>query len=156
MVAAVPTIGALSAARLLLCECMAHKPKSLACNNKTTCLRSASASNRRPPHFAAKPTSVDRTDDDPRRQTFLVFARLVCRYLRLCDLGVISAMIEDISQDHPDRVRIVIALNAGQCADCGAHGFDYKPRIGISRNVFCKACDQGFNVTPDPPKVYFV
>ena len=29
-------------------------------------------------------------------------------------------MIEDISQDHPDRMRIVIALNAGQCPDCDA------------------------------------
>ena len=36
------------------------------------------------------------------------------------------------------------------------HGFDLKPRVGISRNIFCKACDQGFNVSPDPPKVYFV
>jgi hypothetical protein len=34
--------------------------------------------------------------------------------------------------------------------------FHHKPRIGMSRNIFCKACDQGFNVTPDPPKVYFV
>ena len=65
-------------------------------------------------------------------------------------------MIEDISQDHPDRMRIVIALNAEQCPDCDAHGFDYKPRVGISRNVFCKACDQGFNIAPDPPKVFFV
>ena len=65
-------------------------------------------------------------------------------------------MIEDISQDHPDRLRIVINFSAEQCPDCGAHGFDYKPRIGISRNVFCKACDQGFNISPDPPKVYFV
>jgi len=71
-------------------------------------------------------------------------------------LDDISAMIEDISQDHPDRMRIVIALNAEQCPDCHAHGFDYKPRVGISRNVFCKACDQGFNVAPDPPKVFFV
>ena len=37
-------------------------------------------------------------------------------------------MIEDISQDHPDRMRIVIALNAEQYPDCDAHGFDYKPR----------------------------
>ena len=73
-------------------------------------------------------------------------------FVVLCDLGDISAMIEDISQDHPDRMRIVIALNAERCPDCDAHGFDYKPRVGISRNVFCKACDQGFNVTPDPPK----
>ena len=81
---------------------------------------------------------------------------LVCRPLRLDDLGVTFAMIEDISQDHPDRMRIVIALNAEQCPDCDAYGFDYKPRVGISRNVFCKACDQGFNVSPDPPKVFFV
>ena len=33
-------------------------------------------------------------------------------------------MIEDISQDHPDRMRIVIALNAEQCPDCDAYGFD--------------------------------
>jgi hypothetical protein len=65
-------------------------------------------------------------------------------------------MIEDISQDHPDRMRIVIALNAGQCPDCGAYGFDLKPRVGMSRNIFCKACDQGFNISPDAPKVYFV
>ena len=65
-------------------------------------------------------------------------------------------MIEDISQDHPDRMRIVIALNAGQCPECDAYGFDLKPRVGISRNIFCKACDQGFNVSPDPPKAYFV
>ena len=65
-------------------------------------------------------------------------------------------MIEDISQDHPDRMHMVIALNAGQCPDCDAYGFDLKPRVGISRNIFCKACDQGFNVAPDPPKVYFV
>ena len=53
-------------------------------------------------------------------------------------------------------MRIVIALNHDQCPDCDAHGFDYKPRIGTSRNVFCKVCHQGFNVAPDPPKVYFV
>ena len=40
--------------------------------------------------------------------------------------------------------------------DCDAYGFDLKPRVGISRNIFCKACDQGFNVAPDPPKGYFV
>ena len=57
-------------------------------------------------------------------------------------------MIEDISQDHPDRMRTVIALNAGQCPDCDAYGFDLKPRVGISRNIFRKACD--------PPKAYFV
>ena len=72
------------------------------------------------------------------------------------DLGVTFAMIEDISQDHPDRMRIVIALNAEQCPDCDAHGFDHKPRIGMSRNIFCKACDQGFNISPDPPRVFFV
>ena len=65
-------------------------------------------------------------------------------------------MIEDVSQDHPDRMRIVIALNVEQCPYCHACGFDYKPRVGISRNIFCKACDQGFNVSSDPPKVYFV
>jgi len=32
------------------------------------------------------------------------------------------------------------------------HGFDLKPGVGISRNIFCK----GFNVSPDPPKVHFV
>ena len=26
----------------------------------------------------------------------------------------------------------------------------------MSRNIFCKACDQGFNISPDAPKVYFV
>ena len=57
-------------------------------------------------------------------------------------------MTEDISQDHPDHMRIVIALNAGQCPDCGTCGFDLKPRVDISRNIFCKACDQGFNVSP--------
>jgi len=41
-------------------------------------------------------------------------------------------------------------------ADCGAHGFDHKPRTGMSRNIFCKACDQGFNISPDALKVYFV
>ena len=41
-------------------------------------------------------------------------------------------------------MRIVIALNAERYPDCDAHGFDYKPAAGISRNVFCKACDQGF------------
>lgn len=71
-------------------------------------------------------------------------------------LGDISAKTEDISQDHPDHMRIVIALNAEQCPDCGAHGFHHKPRIGMSRNIFCKACDQGFNISPDPPKVHFV
>jgi hypothetical protein len=65
-------------------------------------------------------------------------------------------MIEDISQDHPDRMRIVMALNAGQCPDCNAYGFDLKPRVGISRNIFCKVCGQGFNVAPDPPKAHFV
>jgi hypothetical protein len=69
-------------------------------------------------------------------------------------MGVTFALIEDISQDHPDR--IVIALNAEQCPDCDAHGFDHKPRIGMSRNIFCKACDQGFNISPDPPRVFFV
>ena len=63
---------------------------------------------------------------------------------------------EDISQDQPDHMRIVIALNAEQCPDCGAHGFHHKPRIGMRRNIFCKACDQGFNISPDPPKVHFV
>jgi hypothetical protein len=91
----------------------------------------------------------------PRRPVRLALACLVCRPLQLGDLGDISAMIEDIAQDHPDRMRIVTALNAGQCPDCDAYGFDLKPRVGISRNIFCKACDQGFNVAPDPPKVYF-
>ena len=49
-----------------------------------------------------------------------------------------------------------LAIDFGQCPDCDAYGFDFKPRVGISRNIFCKACDQGFNVAPDPPKVYFV
>jgi hypothetical protein len=65
-------------------------------------------------------------------------------------------MIEDISQAHPDRMRIVIALNAERCPDCDAYGLDHKPRIGMSRNIFCKTCDQAFNVAPDPPKVHFV
>jgi hypothetical protein len=34
-------------------------------------------------------------------------------YEPLGDLGGISAMTEDISQDHPDHMRIVIALNGG-------------------------------------------
>jgi hypothetical protein len=63
---------------------------------------------------------------------------IVCLPRRCGDLDDISAVIEDISQDHPDRMRIVIALNAGRCPDCDAHGFDYKPRVG---NVFSKACD---------------
>jgi hypothetical protein len=75
--------------------------------------------------------------------------------LRCGDLGDIY-VTEDTSQDHPDHMRVVIALNAEQCPDCGAYGFDYKPRIGMSRNIFCKACDQGFNVSPDPPRVFFV
>jgi hypothetical protein len=45
---------------------------------------------------------------------------LVYLPLRLGDLDDISAMIEDISQDHPDRMRIVIAVNAGQCPNCDA------------------------------------
>jgi hypothetical protein len=65
-------------------------------------------------------------------------------------------MIEDIPRDHPDHMRIVIALNVEQCPDCDAYGFGHKPRIGISRNIFCKTCDQGFNVAPDPPRVFFV
>jgi len=65
-------------------------------------------------------------------------------------------MIEDISHEHPDRMHIVMELNAGQCPDCDAYGFDLKPRVGMSRNIFCKACDQGFNISPDAPKVYFV
>jgi hypothetical protein len=40
-------------------------------------------------------------------------------------MGVTLVLIEDISQDHPDRMRIVIALNAEQCPDCDAHGFDH-------------------------------
>jgi len=76
--------------------------------------------------------------------------------LRFGDLGDFSVMIEDIPQDHPDRMRIVMALNAGQCPDCDAYGFDLKPRVGMSRNIFCKACDQGFNISPDALKVYFV
>jgi hypothetical protein len=76
--------------------------------------------------------------------------------MRCGDLGDIYAMTEDISQDHPDHMRIVIALNAEQCPDCGANGLDHKPRIGMSRNIFCKTCDQGFNVSPDPPRVFFV
>jgi hypothetical protein len=71
-------------------------------------------------------------------------------------MGDTSDMTEDIPQDHPDHMRIVIALNAGKCPDCDAYGFDLKPRVGISRNIFCKACDQGFNVAPDPPGVFFV
>jgi hypothetical protein len=43
----------------------------------------------------------------------LAFAFLVCLPLRLGDLGDISAMTEDISQDRPDHMRIVIALNGG-------------------------------------------
>ena len=50
----------------------------------------------------------------------LAFAFLVYGALRFGGLGAISAMIEDISQDHPDRMRIVMALNAGRCPDCDA------------------------------------
>ena len=71
---------------------------------------------------------------------------LVCHPLRCGDLGDISAMTEDISQDHPDHMRIVISLNTERYPDCDAYGFDHKPRVGISRNILCKACDQGFNV----------
>ena len=46
---------------------------------------------------------------------------VVCLSLRFGNLGNISAVIEDIPQDQPDRMRIVIALNAGQCRDCDAH-----------------------------------
>jgi hypothetical protein len=81
----------------------------------------------------------------------LVYGALGCGAL-----GDIYAMTEDISQDHPDRMRIVNSLNVEQCPDCDAYGFDYKPRVGINRNIFCKVCDQGFNVSPDPPKVFFV
>ena len=43
-------------------------------------------------------------------------------------------------------MRIVVALNVEPYLDCDAYGFNYKLRIGMSRNIFCKACDQGFNV----------
>ena len=68
------------------------------------------------------------TDDEPkpRRRAHLALACLVCRPVRFGDLGDISAMIEDISQDHPDRMRIVNSLNVEQCPDCDAYGFDYK------------------------------
>jgi hypothetical protein len=81
----------------------------------------------------------------------LALACSVYGALRFGDLGDISAMTEDISQDHPDHMRIVNSL-----PDCGAHGFDHKPRIGMSRSIFCKACDQGVNVSPDPPRALFV
>ena len=92
------------------------------------------------------------------RDDVLVWLSLV-GFVTLCAaaIGVIfSVLIKDIPQDHPDYMRIVIALNAGQCPDCDAFGLDLKPRVGMSRNIFCKACDQGFNVAPDPPKAYFV
>ena len=64
-------------------------------------------------------------------------------------------MIEDISQDHPDRMRIVIAVNAGQCPNCDAL---FRPQTArrYEPKHFLQACDQGFNVAPDPPKAYFV
>jgi len=65
-------------------------------------------------------------------------------------------MIEDISQDHPDRMRIVIALNAGQCPDCDGYGFDFTPRVGISRNIFCKPATRASTSRPTHTKVYFV
>jgi hypothetical protein len=80
-------------------------------------------------------------------------------FVTLCAaaIGVIfSVLIKDIPQDHPDYMRIVIALNEGLCPDCDARDLDFKPRAGLSRNIFCKACDQGFNVEPDPPRVLFV
>jgi len=65
-------------------------------------------------------------------------------------------VIEDISRDHPDRMRIVIALNAERYPDCDAHGFDLqtgrryqperllqglRPRLhaGLAESVFCAA-----------------
>ena len=39
-------------------------------------------------------------------------------------------MIEDISQDHPDRMRIVIALNTERCPDCDAHAKLYADAEG--------------------------
>jgi len=108
------------------------------------------------PHFAANQHQPRSNDDEPRQRTHLALACLVCLSLRFGDLGDISAVIGDIPQDHPDRMRIVIALNAGRCPECNACGFDLKPRVGISRNIFCRACDQGFNISPDAPKVYFV
>ena len=80
---------------------------------------------------------------------------LICRHLRCDDMGDISAMIEDISQDHQDRMHMVIALNAGQCR-IATPMVSTSNRAWVSRNIFCKACDQGFNVAPDPPKGYFV
>ena len=53
-------------------------------------------------------------------------------------------------------MRIVIALNAERYPDCDAHGFDLQTGRRYQPEVFCKACDQGSNVTPDSPKVYFV
>jgi hypothetical protein len=81
--------------------------------------------------LAAKPASTRACIyDDPRRRPDLAFVPLVCRPLRLGDLAATSAvtMIEDISQDHPDRMRIVNSVNIEQCPDCRAYGFDYKPR----------------------------
>jgi hypothetical protein len=102
--------------------------KSLARNNKTVVqvLRSRIST-----ALAAKPASTRACIyDDPRRRTDLAFVPLVCRPLRLGDLAATSAvtMIEDISQDHPDRMRIVNSVNIEQCPDCYAYGCDYKPR----------------------------
>ena len=103
-------------------------------------------------------TNVDWQTRTMTRYDVFVWLSLV-GFVTLCAaaIGVIfSVLINDIPQDHPDYMRIVIALNEGQCPDCDARVLDFKPRAGMSRNIFCKACDQGFNVEPDPPRVLFV
>jgi hypothetical protein len=38
-------------------------------------------------------------------------------------------------------------LRRDQCPDCkDSSGFDDGPRGGAGRNIFCRACGQGFNV----------
>ena len=119
--------------------------------------RSGSAHQRRRAR-TRRQTNVDWQTRTMTRYDVFVWLSLV-GFVTLCAaaIGVIfSVLIKDIPQDHPDYMRIVIALNEGQCPDCDARGLDFKPRAGLSRNNFCKACDQGFNVEPDPPRVLFV
>jgi ribosomal protein S27AE len=65
-------------------------------------------------------------------------------------------MLEDIPSDHPDYARITMALSNDQCPDCGAVGFRDGPRGGLSQNIFCTSCGNGFNVAPTRRYVWFV
>ena len=92
------------------------------------------------------------------RDDLLVWLRsFICGLLRCGDPGDLSAVIEDISRGHPDRMRSVIALNAERYPDCDAHGLDltgrrYQPErllqglrlrlqrhAGLAESVFCAA-----------------